>query len=208
MKAFWFVFIIIFSSHSVSCQKLTYELKALGINLGKAQVEKTVAGELATYRMESTTVLKLLFTDYKIHYVSTSIYQSGVLQKSHVVVNVNGKLKEETNITKNQKSYTVHRIEDGKTENWQLDLPQIFRSTSVMFFERAKPGDVSLAESYGTMCSVLSGSNENETIAYDEKSNTKTVYTYQGKYPIKRMVEYPVVNFFMTLVEDESYFTK
>ena len=197
-----FLLVLLCLTVQLPAQNLKYEIRAIGLNLGNAYAGRKIVGSEVHYTMDSQVNVKLWFTDYIIQYNSEAIYEKDILKSCHVLAKVNDKIKEEIFIKKVATGYSVTRTEDDKTDHWILNDREINFSTSKLFWHKPENGNKSLAENYGIICSTSHTKNPAERIVYDEKTKSKTVYTYQGVRPIKRMVEYPVVNFYMTLIEE------
>lgn len=185
---------------SAMSQRLDYDLKAKGFNLGEFFIEQHQFGDTTLYFLETRVTINLIFTRHRVLYSGITTYVNDTLQSAEVKAIENGKEDRYTSTLRNQKTYNVLLREKGEEQKYSFLNQGITRSSSRCFFSQPAEGDTSYAELYGNF-GIAKMLEEKIVLITNLKSGSTTEYTYEKGIPNKRKIEYPVLDFVMYLRE-------
>lgn len=132
MKQTLIVAILSFSMGlSVFAQTKKYEVELSGKKIGELTVSKAVKGTATTYKLESSSEVKVLFTTKKNYVLMNVIYKDGKLISSNCKNEINGEVDNYANITWDGSKYDVTN-EKGKLT---YSTPVTFSVISLYFQE-------------------------------------------------------------------------
>ena len=180
-------------------QRLDYNLKAAGVKLGGFKLEKHVFNDTTIYLLKSTVSINLIFTKHVVDYSSLTTYYKGILIEARVIAIENGELGKNTITKRVPKGYHVSKYEEEEKKEFDFSHSGIKYSSTRLFFEKPILSDSSYAELYGTF-GFFSEEKTNEVIITNQATGSETVYFYMNSTPVKRKIEYPIVDFVMYLV--------
>ncbi|MGB0404449.1 MAG: DUF6134 family protein [Salibacteraceae bacterium] len=198
-----FLSVFLFSFNSLNAQRLDFELKAGIVKLGDFFIEKHQFDDTTYFLLNTKVRLFYLISTHEVDYSSFTVYVNDTLIKSEVLAIANGEEDSYSRTVKNGGTYQVFkRNEDGK-ENFSIEHLGLINSSSRMFFNKPEGINYSYAELYGNLGTVKVMDDDYYRIT-NQKTGRKTDYYYSGDSPIKRKIEYPIVNFVMHRLDSNA----
>ncbi|GEM_PF-6844921 len=194
-------FLVVFWACS---QRIDYKIKAGGVKLGDFKIEKHVYNDSTVYLLKSSVTLNFLITKHRILYSSISTYYKGILRESWVRAVENGSLDKSTRTQRTKTGYHVTQYEDEEEKQYDIPHVGIQYSTSRLFFEMPPLQDSSYAELYGNF-GDFSTDQTNVIKITNQVTGSETVYFYENNQPIKRKIEYPIVDFLMFMISSKPF---
>jgi len=190
-------------SNFANSQRLEYKLKAGGVKLGDFKLEKHVFNDTTIYLLKSKVTLNFLFTKHIVDYSSLTIYYKGILIDARVKAVENGELDKSSITTKTKKGYHVSIYDDEEKKEYNFSHSGIKYSSTRLFFEQPVLTDSSYAELYGNF-GDFEQKEPNRLVITNQKSGSETEYFYENSTPVKRKIEYPIVDFVMYLISNTT----
>lgn len=185
-------------SLSAKSQKLEYKLKAGGVKLGEFKLEKHIFNDTTIYLLKSKVTINFVITKHVVDYLSLTTYYKDVLIESRVKAIENGDIDKSSITTKTSNGYHINKLDDGDRIEYNLLHSGIKYSSTRLFFEKPNLADSSYAELYGNF-GDFNQKEPNHIVIRNQKSGAETEYFYENNTPIKRKIQYPVVDFVMFL---------
>lgn len=195
--------ILFILTSSLQAQRLDFELKAGLIKLGNFYIERHQFNDTTFYLLNTKVRLFYLISTHEVDYSSFTVYVNDTLIKSEVLAMANGEEDSYSKTIRQGVNYHVlKRNEDGQ-QSYSFEHSGLINSSSRMFFNVPREIDYSYAELYGNIGNVKKVEPNYFRIT-NKETGRKTDYYYSGSTPIKRKIEYPIVNFIMHRVDSSD----
>lgn len=199
--------ILFISTSSLQAQRLDFELKAGLIKLGDFFIERHQFNDTTFYLLNTKVRLFYLISTHEVDYSSFTVYVNDTLVKSEVLAIANGEEDSYSRTLRNKGTYHVLKRNEDGTEKYSFNHDGLINSSSRMFFNVPRGIDYSYAELYGNIGAVTNMELDYFRIA-NKETGRKTDYYYSGNSPIKRKIEYPIVNFVMHRLDSSEVKSK
>ena len=170
-----------------------------GVKLGEFKLEKHVFNDTTIYLLNSNVTVNLLISKHIVNYSSITTYYKGILIEAQVKAIENGELDKNTITKRIPKGYHVSKYDGEEKEEFDFSHAGIKYSSTRLFFEKPSLIDSSYAELYGNF-GYFSEEKTDELIITNQATGSETVYFYENRTPVKRKIEYPIVDFVMYLI--------
>ncbi len=169
---------------------LTYNIKALGMNLGQFTVKQICKD--GVINVEGITDIKVqLLLSYQVKYIQETTHKNGHLIKSHLQTRKNGEVNSDTWMLAQVNDYLL--IKDGDSTliqdsiNYTGSLLYFHEPVNVQYLYKEKSGDKRIIKLIG----------EHTYALVDEKGHTTHEYTYQDGILSRAKIKYPLADIYL-----------
>lgn len=169
---------LFFSVFSLPAQELQYDILLLGKKIGSVYVKRTPQPDgSVSYRVQSNSFAKVLFTERQSEMVQESVYAQGKLISSFTQNKVDG-VVEEVAVTKTKTHYLVQL---KKTKEQILVNENILHSAVWMYFHEPVNVRKVFSERLGQFYPLMK-TGENQ-YSYTVRDGATNIVTYKDGYP-------------------------
>ncbi len=184
---------------------MNYKIGAAFFDLGSYTITQKIVGDSTYYDAVSEVVVPYLFSKYQVRFETHTEFLRDTMRLCNVDVMVNDKLRESNHTEFTGNNYKIYRVdEDGKVRDEYLNVPAIFVTSSMLFFNEPDEQIIytqNYAELYGYF-NKLEALDNNSHVITDKETGRKTKYNYKKGRVNSTEVDYPIMTFGLTRIKD------
>ena len=186
----WMLCANLFCSAQNQIDTTVFNIRALGMNVGKITVHQERKGEALFVEAISEIEVWIIFK-IKAKYIQTSVYKNGVLKESSLKTYKDGEVSSDTRITKKGDGYILKKGQIMSHIDEKIEY-----SGSLLYFNEPKDVTDMYLEISGEKATV-EPLGDHEYSIMDPSSGKKNEYTYKNGVLQNAIIRHIVANVYL-----------